>query len=153
MQSPGAVKRGSTPGRTAKVLAASAAVLGAAAVLNAYRARKAERDHPPRGRFVEARGVRLHYVERGEGPPVVLVHGNVVTAEDWLMSGVFARLAERHRALASDRPGYGFSERPRGSAWTAAEQAALLHEQPRPRPRGGPQSRHLAQGRPQPHGT
>ncbi|HYD99340.1 MAG TPA: alpha/beta hydrolase, partial [Alphaproteobacteria bacterium] len=113
---------------TAKALAATAAALGAAAVFNTYRARKAERDHPPRGRFVEADGVRLHYIERGEGPPVVLLHGNVVTAEDWLVSGVFAPLAERHRVVAFDRPGFGFSERPRGSVWTAARQAALIRK-------------------------
>ena len=36
------------------------------------------------------------------------------------------RVAERHRVVAFDRPGYGHSDRPRGSAWTAAEQADLL---------------------------
>lgn len=76
------VKRGSTPSRTGTILAASAAVLAAAALYNTYRARKEERDHPPTGRFVTVDGVRLHYIERGEGPAVVLLHGNVVTAED-----------------------------------------------------------------------
>src|SRR4051794_25057542 len=112
--------------RTGAVLAASAAVLAASALLNAYLARRAEREHPPAGRFVEVGGVRLHYLERGEGPPVVLLHGNVVTAEDWVLSGVLDRVAERHRVVAFDRPGFGHSDRPRGSAWTAAEQADLL---------------------------
>jgi hypothetical protein len=52
------------------------------ALYNTYRARKEERDHPPAGRFITVDGVRLHYLEKGEGPPVVLIHGNVVTAQD-----------------------------------------------------------------------
>src|SRR3954453_24182670 len=116
------------PGRSraGAVLAVSAAALAASALLNAYLARRAEREHPPAGRFVEVDGVRLHYLERGAGPPVVLLHGNVVTAEDWVLSGVLDRVAERHRVVAFDRPGYGHSERPQGSAWTAATQADLL---------------------------
>jgi pimeloyl-ACP methyl ester carboxylesterase len=112
--------------RTGMVVAASAAALAAAAVYNTYRARQVERQHPPLGRFIDVDGVRLHYLERGTGTPVVLLHGNVVTAEDWILSGVLDRVAERHRVIAFDRPGYGYSERPQGSAWTAATQAELL---------------------------
>jgi pimeloyl-ACP methyl ester carboxylesterase len=44
-----------------------------------------------------------------------------------LISGVLAGAAERsYRAIAIDRPGFGYSERPRGTAWTAAAQAELL---------------------------
>src|SRR3954471_7153434 len=120
---PGAPERRS---RAGVVLAAAAAALAASALYNAYRARRTEREHPPTGRFVEVGGVRLHYLEKGAGPPVVLLHGNVVTAEDWALSGVLDRVAARHRVVAFDRPGYGRSDRPRGSAWTAADQAGLL---------------------------
>ena len=115
-------------GKAGTALLAGAAALAAAALWNDARARRAEREHPPRGRFLEVDGVRLHYLERdGAGPPVVLLHGNVVTAEDWVLSGVLDRVAARgHRVVAFDRPGYGHSDRPRGSAWTAADQADLL---------------------------
>ena len=103
-------------------------MLAAAAVYNIYRTRKVERDHPPSGQFITVDGVRLHYLEKGEGPPVVLIHGNVVTAEDFVLSGVFDRIARNHRVIAFDRPGYGYSERPQGSMWTAVEQADLLQE-------------------------
>jgi pimeloyl-ACP methyl ester carboxylesterase len=122
------VKRGSKASRTGKILAASAAVLAASAVYNIYRTRKVEHEHPPSGRFITVDGVRLHYLEKGEGPPVVLIHGNVVTAEDFVLSGVFDRVARNHRVIAFDRPGYGYSERPQGSMWTAIEQADLLAE-------------------------
>src|SRR3954452_2961621 len=69
--------RGLTRSRTGTIFAASAVTLAAAALYNTYRAHKAEREHPPAGRFVMVDGVRLHYIERGEGAPVVLIHGNV----------------------------------------------------------------------------
>jgi pimeloyl-ACP methyl ester carboxylesterase len=119
----------STPGwsRTGTVLGAAAAALAAAALYNSYHTRQVERRHPPAGRFVEVDGVRLHYLERGTGTPVVLLHGNVVTAEDWILSGVLDQVAAQgHRVVAFDRPGYGYSDRPRGTAWTAAAQADLL---------------------------
>jgi pimeloyl-ACP methyl ester carboxylesterase len=124
--------RSSNPGRSTALLGgallASAAVLGGAACLVQARARRAEREHPARGRFVEVDGVRLHYVDRGEGSPVVLLHGNGAMIEDWEISGVLALAAERHRVVAIDRPGFGHSGRPRRRAWTPAAQAELLHE-------------------------
>lgn len=114
--------------RTGTILVASAAALAAAALFNTWRSRKAEREHPPSGRFVTVDGVRLHYIERGEGTPVVLLHGNIVTAEDYVWSGVFHRLAANHRVIAIDRPGFGYSDRPYGPMWTAREQADLLRE-------------------------
>ena len=113
-------------GKAGPLLLGGAAALGAAALWNTARARRAEREHPPTGRFVEIDGVRLHYLERGVGPAVVLLHGNVVSAEDYVWSGVLDRVAERHRVVAIDRPGFGYSTRPHGSVWSPAAQARLL---------------------------
>ncbi|MGZ8286345.1 MAG: alpha/beta fold hydrolase [Allosphingosinicella sp.] len=107
--------------------AAGAAAVGAAAY-NAIRARRVEAANPPVGRFVEVDGVRLHYLERGSGPPVVLLHGNGTMVQDWLASGVFDALAGTHRVIAFDRPGFGHSERPRTTIWTPAAQARLIAE-------------------------
>jgi pimeloyl-ACP methyl ester carboxylesterase len=93
-----------------------------------HRASQAEREQPPTGRLLDVDGVRLHVVERGEGPPVVLIHGNVVTHRDLETSGLIDRLAARHRVIAFDRPGFGHSSRPRDRLWTPAAQAKLLHE-------------------------
>ena len=120
------MSRVSKPSRASAIFVATAASLAAMTAYNIYRARKAEREHPPTGRFVTADGVRLHYIEKGEGPPVVLLHGNVVTAEDFQTSGVLDLLARRHRVIAFDRPGFGYSDRPHGSAWSARAQADLL---------------------------
>ena len=121
--------RVSQPSRTSATLIATAATLAAMTAYNVYRARKVEREHPPTGQFITVDGVRLHYLEKGEGPPVVLLHGNVVTAEDFDTSGVLGLLAKRHRVIAFDRPGFGYSDRPHnGSAWSARAQADLLRD-------------------------
>jgi pimeloyl-ACP methyl ester carboxylesterase len=89
--------------------------------------RQAEAEHPPQGRFVKVDGVRLHYIERGEGPVLVLLHGNGVLANDFEHSGLLDRAAEHYRVIAFDRPGFGYSERPRSKVWTPQAQARLLH--------------------------
>lgn len=111
--------------RTGAILAA----IGLAASFFYVRAktRQAERDNPPAGKFVEVDGVRLHYLERGSGPTLVLLHGNGVYSKDFETSGLLQRAAEHYRVIAFDRPGFGYSERPRSTVWTPDKQAALLH--------------------------
>jgi pimeloyl-ACP methyl ester carboxylesterase len=88
----------------------------------------AERRNPPIGSFIECEGLRLHYLERGDpsGPCVVLFHGNGSMIQDLLISGVVDRLASRYRVLCFDRPGFGYSQRPRMRIWTATSQARLF---------------------------
>lgn len=109
-------------------VAAGALLLGTVAAINLAFGRRAERKYPPRGRFVEVDGVRLHFLEEGAGRPVVLLHGNGAMAEDFVISGVFDRLAAQHQVIAFDRPGFGYSERPRGRIWSASEQARLIRK-------------------------
>jgi pimeloyl-ACP methyl ester carboxylesterase len=113
--------------RRAYLYGAAAALLGAAAVANHLVARHAERRWPARGRFVEVDGIRLHYLEKGSGEhTIVLLHGNGAMAEDFGISGLLDLLAREHRVIAFDRPGFGYSKRPRGRRWSAAAQAQLL---------------------------
>jgi pimeloyl-ACP methyl ester carboxylesterase len=106
-------------------LAGGAAALGAAALWNVKKARDAERKYPPIGRFLDVNGVRLHYIERGQGEPVVLIHGNGTMIQDFTVSGLVDRLAERFRVIVIDRPGYGYSSRPR-QLWTPRAHARLF---------------------------
>jgi len=111
------------------LIAASAiaiAALAAAAVVNRSLASKAERDNPPAGRFLDVNGVRLHYVERGTGDAVVLLHGNGSMIQDFESSGLIDLAAKDHRVIVFDRPGFGHSERPRSVVWTPDAQAALI---------------------------
>jgi pimeloyl-ACP methyl ester carboxylesterase len=110
---------------TKKLLAVAGALAVAHMVVRA-KTLQAEQDNPPGGQFVTVDGVRLHYLERGEGPVIVLLHGNGATALDFELSGLIDRLAVHHKVIAFDRPGFGYSERPRTTIWTPAEQGALL---------------------------
>lgn len=109
-------------------LAAAAATAGFA--LATYQAaRRAERERPAPGRFITVRGVRLHYLDRGAGgTPMVLLHGNGAMVEDWISSGLLDRLARDRRVVAFDRPGFGRSERPQGTAGTPEREAELIVE-------------------------
>jgi pimeloyl-ACP methyl ester carboxylesterase len=112
---------------TAVVAAGAIAAAGVASAIAIDRAaRDAERRHPPIGRFMEVDGVRLHYAEWGEGEPVVLINGNGTLVQDWALSGVVGLAAQQYRVIAIDRPGYGYSARPRDRVWTARAQAALF---------------------------
>lgn len=112
--------------RTLAIGGLAVAALATTAVVNHRRAVRAERTNPPLGRFLEVDGLRLHYLERGTGAPLVLLHGNGGMIQDFLSSGLVDEAARRHRVIVFDRPGYGYSERPRGTLWTPDAQADLL---------------------------
>jgi pimeloyl-ACP methyl ester carboxylesterase len=105
---------------------AVAGLLAATALVNNSLARKAQRDNPPEGAFIDVDGVHLHYIERGTGRPLVLFHGNGSMIQDFESSGLVDLAAVRYRVIVFDRPGFGHSSRPRNVVWTAAAQAALF---------------------------
>jgi pimeloyl-ACP methyl ester carboxylesterase len=76
-------------------------------------------------KFITIDGTRLHFVIRGAGRPVVLIHGNPGSAQDW--ARVLGPLAANHKVIAFDRPGHGRSDRPKHVAATVEVQARLLH--------------------------
>ena len=110
------------PARIGLVIGAGIAL----ATANYALARRAERRNPPDGRFIQIDGVRLHYTDRGTGSAVILLHGNGTMARDFELSGLIGLLAKDHRVIAFDRPGFGYSKRPRDRIWTAEAQAILL---------------------------
>ncbi|WP_375407694.1 alpha/beta fold hydrolase [uncultured Methylobacterium sp.] len=103
-----------------------AAALGVTALVVSIRARQAEKDNPPTGRLIDVDGVRVHYAELGRGEPLVLLHGNGSMLQDFMSSGFVREAAKSYRVIAFDRPGYGYSDRPRSTIWTPAAQAELL---------------------------
>ena len=118
----------STAARRALPLVAGvvAAVVGSA-LLNRWLAQRAERRNPPLGRFITVDGVRLHLVERGTGIPLVLLHGNGSMIQDFQCSGLIDLAAKKYRVIAIDRPGFGHTNRPRGTVWTPEAQAGLIN--------------------------
>jgi pimeloyl-ACP methyl ester carboxylesterase len=110
--------------------AGTAAVLAACALVVRRQTERAERAHPPRGRFIAVDGVRLHFTVHGRddaAQTVVLLHGSGTLGEDFDISGLTRLAAERYRVVVFDRPGYGWSERPEGHRWGPQAQADLIH--------------------------
>lgn len=61
-------------------------------------------------RYQTADGVRIRYVRRGQGPPVVLLHGIAASLYTW--KDVLPALAADHDVIALDLPGFGGSDIP-----------------------------------------
>ena len=98
------------------------------AVLVYATAKAVEYRNPPVGKFLEIDDTRLHYFERGSGAPVVFLHGNATMLQDFTLSEAFGAAAKRGRAIAFDRPGFGYSTRPPARSWTPCEQADVIAE-------------------------
>lgn len=63
----------------------------------------------PESRYVEAGGGKVHYIQAGHGPDVVLLHG--IGASVYVWRFLFPILQARHRVTALDLPGFGKSEK------------------------------------------
>ena len=101
------------PRRSLVVAGATLTALVSTAAWVAQRAQSARSQNPPAGNVVNVDDTQVHYLERGHGTPLVLLHGNTLRLEDFVASGLVERLARNYRVLAFDRPGFGYSERPR----------------------------------------
>ena len=63
----------------------------------------------PPGRLTSVDGLAVHHLERGDGPPAVLIHG--YAASTFSYRETIPALAPRFRTLAVDLPGFGYSDR------------------------------------------
>jgi pimeloyl-ACP methyl ester carboxylesterase len=64
---------------------------------------------PPEGGFVTVEGHRIHYVTKGSGPDLVMIHGASGSLRDFSYR-LIDQLAEDYRVIAVDRPGLGHSD-------------------------------------------
>lgn len=105
-------------------LGVGAVGVGLAAV-SALLGRDAERRVPADGGFIEVDGARLHYIDRGSGPAIVMVHGlggqirNFTYALSELLEG-------EHRLIVVDRPGSGYSKAKPGTTPDIRAQGRLV---------------------------
>lgn len=89
--------------------AAAVAVLPAGLMaFTAWNSRRAESKVPPDGRFAEVAGARLHYVDIGSGPAIVMIHGLGGQLRNFTYA-LSEQLARDHRLIIIDRPGSGYS--------------------------------------------
>ena len=101
------------------------ALMAGLAVFSWMTNRRIDAGFKPQGRFVEVPGARLHVVDRGTGPAILLVHGLGGHARHFTY-GVEKLLSAQFRVLAVDRPGSGHSLRHAGASASMASQADAL---------------------------
>jgi haloalkane dehalogenase len=75
--------------------------------------------------FGSSRG-RVHYIDEGAGPPLLLCHGNPTWS--FLYRHIVRALRDRFRCVAIDYLGFGLSERPEGYGYTIDEHAGVVGE-------------------------
>jgi len=107
---------------------------------------------PLESRFVDVAGARLHYVDEGSGPILLMVHGNPTWS--FLFRHLIPLLRDRFRCIAPDLPGFGLSTapasydlRPESDAEVLAafvDRLALPSYTPLVQDWGGPIGLHLA---------
>lgn len=80
-----------------------------------------------RKHLVTVNGVRVHYLEAGAGPTLVLLHGNAGSLDDFSYRAIRV-LCGDYKVVAVDRPGHGKSDRLNEKSARLESQAALLHD-------------------------
>jgi len=67
-----------------------------------------------------------HYVDEGQGEPLLFVHGTPTWSYEW--RHLIRALARSRRCIAPDLLGFGLSDHPRGFAWTPEAVGRELRE-------------------------
>lgn len=75
-------------------------------------------------RFLEVAGARLHFIDEGKGPVLVMLHGN--PGWSFLYRHVVRALSGSYRCIAFDLPGFGLSDPPPQYGFTPAEHAVVV---------------------------
>ncbi len=77
------------------------------------------------GRHLTIAGMRIFVHERGTGSAILLLHGFPTSSYDW--RGAAERLAESHRVIAPDFPGFGLSDKPEAYSYSLFQQADVIN--------------------------
>lgn len=81
-------------------------------------------EYPFAPHHLDVSGGRMHYVDEGNGSPVLLVHGTPVWS--FLYRNVIRRLSASHRVIAPDHIGFGLSDKPADWSYTLPDHASNL---------------------------
>jgi hypothetical protein len=87
------------------------------------------------GRYADFSGVKIHYIDRGGGEPIILLHGGSQSLQAWLAPGIVDNLQKDFRVIAYDARGAGKSDKPRDPKAYGRQQARTLsgfHLEPAP---------------------
>jgi haloalkane dehalogenase len=82
--------------------------------------------YPFQSRFFESSAGPVHYIDEGQGRPIVMFHGNPTWS--FLYRNIIRGLRDDFRCVAIDLPGFGLSARPADYGYTPAEHARVAGE-------------------------
>jgi haloalkane dehalogenase len=82
--------------------------------------------YPFESHYADVAGSRVHYIDEGGGPPLLLLHGNPTWS--FLYREIVKGLRDRYRCIAVDHPGFGLSSPAPGYGFTPAEHADVLEQ-------------------------
>ncbi|MCZ6663158.1 MAG: alpha/beta fold hydrolase [Actinobacteria bacterium] len=80
--------------------------------------------YPFESHWQEVNGAQVHYLDEGEGPTLLMLHGNPTWS--FLYRRMVPYLSDRFRCIALDYPGFGLSTAPDGYGFTPAEHASTV---------------------------
>lgn len=81
---------------------------------------------PFESKWFESSAGAVHYLDEGEGDPILLLHGNPTWS--FLYRGIIIRLRKKYRCIAIDYPGFGLSARPENYGYTPGEHAEVVRD-------------------------
>jgi haloalkane dehalogenase len=82
--------------------------------------------YPFESHYADVDGARVHYIDEGNGPPLLLMHGNPTWS--FLYRDLIIGLRDRYRCIAIDYPGFGLSQAASGYSYTPAEHANVVED-------------------------
>ena len=82
-------------------------------------------EYPFKSNYLSIEGGKLHYVDEGEGPVVVMVHGNPTWS--FYYRKLISVLAVNHRVVAIDHMGCGLSDKPQDYPYTLKQHIENLN--------------------------
>ncbi|MGC7102114.1 alpha/beta fold hydrolase [Amycolatopsis lurida] len=82
--------------------------------------------YPFGSNFLNIAGARLHYVDEGEGDPLLLLHGNPTWS--FVYRELIKGLSDRFRCIAIDNPGFGLSSAPDDYGYMPADHAKVIEQ-------------------------
>ena len=92
---------------------------------------RAEGEQAFRDKYATVNGIRLHYVESGQGPLILFLHGFPEFWYEW--KNQLSEFGKDHLAVSPDLRGYNLSDKPEALDWyrmtaLVEDVLALAHE-------------------------
>lgn len=90
--------------------------------------KKSQKEFPNLGKFCYIQGTRVHYLQEGNGEPIVFLHDDGGDIYDLYLSSIWNKLKDKYRLIAIDRPGFGYSGRLEWKDYGYKNQAQIINE-------------------------